>query len=187
MTSGERIIEASKTLFWERGIQKVTVEEISDLAEVSKMTFYRHFSGKLEVAQLILEEFAREGMEQFDRILDLEVGFAEKVHLMLQYKYERAQGVSKELITDLYTNQPELMTHLQKVSKHSQDRFTEALKDAQKKGEIRKDMSIEFMLFMLNKFQEKTLDQAFMDMFDTATDATRALSEFFFYGIFPHD
>ncbi|RYE70556.1 MAG: TetR/AcrR family transcriptional regulator [Rhizobiaceae bacterium] len=48
--SRSRLLGAAATAFCERGYVPVSVEEIALAAGVSRMTFYRHFRGKAEIA-----------------------------------------------------------------------------------------------------------------------------------------
>ena len=45
----EQIVHTAETLFTRYESKRVTVEEICRLARVSKMTFYKHFSNKVEL------------------------------------------------------------------------------------------------------------------------------------------
>src|ERR1700742_4206927 len=45
----QRIIEAARELFLERGIHGVSVGDIAERAEVGRTTFFRHFGDKQEV------------------------------------------------------------------------------------------------------------------------------------------
>ena len=55
-----RVLDASVTLFQQRGIEQTTVVEICAVADVAEKTFFNHFSSKRE----LLREIARYGMEQ---------------------------------------------------------------------------------------------------------------------------
>jgi AcrR family transcriptional regulator len=55
-----RILEASVSLFQERGIDATTVVEICALADVAEKTFFNHFQSKRE----LLREIARDGVEK---------------------------------------------------------------------------------------------------------------------------
>ncbi len=55
-----RILEASVSLFQQKGIEQTTVGEICDLADVAQKTFFNHFQSKPE----LLREIARYSVEQ---------------------------------------------------------------------------------------------------------------------------
>ena len=48
--SSDALFEAAHELFYRYGIKKATVEDICSRANVSKMTFYRNFKDKNEMA-----------------------------------------------------------------------------------------------------------------------------------------
>lgn len=54
-----RLMEAAGKAFCERGYVPVSVDEITLAAGVSRMTFYRHFSGKAEIATELFRQNAR--------------------------------------------------------------------------------------------------------------------------------
>ncbi len=54
-----RILEASISLFQQKGVEGTTVVEICELADVAHKTFFNHFQSKRE----LLREIAREGVE----------------------------------------------------------------------------------------------------------------------------
>ncbi len=44
------ILETGQELFWKFGFRRVTIEEICKEAGISKMTFYKYFSNKMDLA-----------------------------------------------------------------------------------------------------------------------------------------
>lgn len=186
-SSAERIKEAAKELFWKRGISKVSVEEICAEASVSKMSFYRTYSNKLELAELILMEFANEGMIEFDRIVESEVSFNDKIHQILEYKYQRASDISKDLMLDIYANIPELLQHLLAKADSAKQKFVDLLAQAQSSGEISSAFKVDFLVYMLDVFQAAVSDPKCVNLFSSTEEVTRSMSELFFYGIFPHE
>jgi AcrR family transcriptional regulator len=64
------ILSTAKDLFWKHGFRRVSVEEICKKSGISKMTFYRYFPNKIEVAKAVFDKVSREGYEQFQSILN---------------------------------------------------------------------------------------------------------------------
>ena len=71
--SKKLILKAAKKLFFESGLNKVTIEEICAESSVSKMTFYRNFKNKEEIARSILESVFEESNTQYKSIMDQEI------------------------------------------------------------------------------------------------------------------
>ncbi len=60
--SRERLLAAAMTRFCDRGYLAVSVEDIASAAGVSRMTFYRHFSSKADIAVDLFKIAAEEAM-----------------------------------------------------------------------------------------------------------------------------
>ncbi|TVV75762.1 TetR/AcrR family transcriptional regulator [Sphingomonas solaris] len=66
--SRDRLLAAAMAQFGARGYLPVSVEDIAAAAGVSRMTFYRHFSGKGALAIALFLSVAQEAMPRFLRI-----------------------------------------------------------------------------------------------------------------------
>jgi AcrR family transcriptional regulator len=66
--SRERLLAAGLTKFCEDGYISVSVEDIASVAEVSRVTFYRHFSGKADLAIELFTRAAAAAMPSLLRI-----------------------------------------------------------------------------------------------------------------------
>src|SRR5215213_6999971 len=62
----ERILQAARELFYRDGINAVSVDAIAAAAGTNKMTLYRHFSSKDELAAAYLETLAAESDAVWD-------------------------------------------------------------------------------------------------------------------------
>ena len=52
--SANILVKQARELFWKHGIKRITVEEICSEAGISKMTFYRNFKNKVEIAERVV-------------------------------------------------------------------------------------------------------------------------------------
>jgi AcrR family transcriptional regulator len=68
-TGNDKLFKAGRKLFWKYGFRRVSVDEICREAGVSKMTFYRAFEDKQDLAKTIFRKVAEEGVKQFIEIL----------------------------------------------------------------------------------------------------------------------
>jgi len=183
----EQIVQAARTLFWKYGMKRVSIEEICREAGVSKMTFYKHFPNKTTLALFILKKHYAESMMEYQRIMDSNLSYPEKIERAIELKLKNAQNLSQEFVNELYRNgDPDIMGFMQKMVKGSLDKFMTDFRTYQQKGEIRSDVKPEFMLYMLNKMTDMTTDDHFIRLFENPADMVRAISNFYFYGIMPN-
>ncbi len=69
-SSRERLLAAAAEAFCATGYFAVSVEDISSIAAVSRMTFYRHFSGKAAIALELFRLNATSSMPRFTCIVE---------------------------------------------------------------------------------------------------------------------
>lgn len=184
--SYQLILNASQELFWKHGISRVTVEEICSAAGLSKMTFYRYFKNKNELAEKVLQQFIEANTLKYSAIMEQEIPFAEKVKLLVLMKHQSTNNISDELIRDIYRKDE---SGLQKLFEESGDRMMARLMEdfgeAQKKGWIRSDLNLNFMFYFLNHLSTLMVDKNFLSLFSNSHDAIMELTNLFFYGIMP--
>jgi len=64
------LLEAARGLFFERGYEATTINDIIARAGISKGGFYHHFASKEDVLEALAEAMARESLAQLQAILD---------------------------------------------------------------------------------------------------------------------
>lgn len=70
MTTKERIIDESLTLFSEKGFSGVSVKKIAEAVGIKDSSLYKHFSSKQEIFDTILEEMTRR-MDELTEVLHI--------------------------------------------------------------------------------------------------------------------
>jgi len=180
-----QIIQTGQKLFFKHGIRRVTVEEICKEANVSKMTFYKHFKNKNElvkdITRLIVEVQLKKYREFMDRT---DITFEEKIRMTIEMKMEGTSDISAAYFDDyVIHSDPELASFIQTESAKV---YKEVLKDymeAQERGDIRKDIKPEFIQFFLNHILELAKDERLLALYDHPQKLIMELVNFFFYGI----
>lgn len=181
-------METAKRLFWKHGLRRVTIEEICQEANVSKMTFYKYFPNKNELAKEILDKIFEKNMKMFDQLMLSDISYEEKMHRQIKLKMEGTQDISEEFVKDIYGD-PD--SELAEYWKERADGFIQIVIDhyrnAQEKGWLRKDVKIDFILYMINKTFEFVNDKELISKYDTMQDLILEINRFFLYGILPYD
>jgi AcrR family transcriptional regulator len=183
-----QIVRASKDLFWKYGIKRVTIEEVCNFAGVSKMTFYKHFKNKIELVKVIIAQITDEATEKYKAIMAQDIPFPEKVRQSIQLKMEGTSDMSHEFFDDYFLHaDPELKTFLSGKVQESLAMIHHDYVIAQLKGEIRKDVKPEFIMYFLNKIMEMTQDEQLESLYPNPQDLILEVVNFFFYGIMHRD
>ncbi|WP_421894742.1 TetR/AcrR family transcriptional regulator [Marinoscillum sp.] len=184
----ELLLEAGRTLFWKYGIRRISVEEVCKSAGVSKMTFYRSFENKEDLAFQVLKRFIQEGMDSYRAVMKLEIPFREKIAKVIALKHQQSVNISQEFIQEIYQSTDSVLSAY--IEESRKEMLSEIMYDlfmAQQNGWIRRDTKLEFILYMLNSLNDKMMDEKFLSMYEDKHDAIMDLTNFFFYGIFPSD
>lgn len=178
------ILKTAKALFWKHGIRRVTIEEICKEASVSKMTFYKHFPNKIELAETILDNLIQTSIEKFKGIIESELSFSKKLKKIFLLKMEGMDNFSMEFINDIYTN-PEtgLKGYMEEQQQKSMQLVVDFYKKGQQKGSIRPDVKIDFLLAFSNQIIEMMKNEQLMAQYAQPQDFVIEAMNVMFYGI----
>lgn len=182
------IMIASKKLFWKFGFKRVSIEEVCREANVSKMTFYKHFKNKMELIKALMNHIMDKAMKKYRDIMDSDIPFTEKVLKTIDLKMEQTKDISNEFYDDYVRHaNPEMLALLQHKSGEMMGSILNDYVEAQKKGDIRKDIKPEFILYFLNHMYEMAKDERLEKIYDNPQDMIMEFTNFFFYGVMPRD
>jgi AcrR family transcriptional regulator len=178
------LIAAARDLFMQYGIKRVTVGEICEKAGVSKMTFYKYYKNKTDLALFILNKEFEEGLKRYKRIMDRDVPYSEKAKEIIQLKLDSSEDIGEEILKDLMASSiPEVAEMMHKITKENFKLFFDDMTTAQKKGEIRKEINPHFIIAMLGRMQDMAADENVLSMYESPQALTSEIINFFFYGI----
>ncbi len=184
MSKKEQLLTTGKDLFWKFGFRRVTVEEICSEAGISKMTFYKYFPNKLELVKTIMDQTLTYSMDRYQTIMNSDVPYPEKVAQLIELKREQIQTMSNEFFRDFVQSaDPEMINHLNKLSQENLQMLVNDFARAQENGDIRKDLKVDFIMYMMNQLIAMTHDDRLLNMYDHPQDLAMEITKFLFYGI----
>ena len=182
----QQIINKSRQLFWKFGFRRVSIEEICTEANVSKMTFYKHFKNKDELVKYIIDFITGIAMNKYREIMNSDMPFYMKAEKSIQLKMESSDAMSQEFFDDFHKNaSPELREHFNKLVQSNLQTLLNDYMKAQKGGDVRPDINPKFILYFLDKIFEICKDENLMKIYKTPHDLITEVTRFFFYGILP--
>ena len=180
----QQIVTTARTLFWKFGIKRVSIGEICREANVSKMTFYKHFTNKIELAKYIIDQMMDEVIVKYREIMELDIPFIEKVIKTIHLKMEYTDNLSQEFYGDILKNtEPELTEYLNIKRQHNLQTIINDYIEAQKQGDVRADIKPQFIIYFLNHLVEMCNDEKLLQLYDSPQDLIMELTNFFFFGI----
>jgi len=183
-----QLLSTGKQLFWKYGFRRVSIEEICQEAGISKMTFYRFFPNKMELAKTVFDQVANEGLQEFRSIIHENSTASEKIRKIVLMKQKGVNDVSKEFLKDFYSS-PELglKAYIEEKTRVMWNEMLNDFRETQEKGWFRKDMKPEFLFYISQKAGEMLNDEQLSQMYDTPQELLIEITNFFAYGISPHE
>ena len=138
----ERIYEAARQLFLERGYAATTVEQIAEAADVAQATFFNHFQSKAAV----LREMTGEVSAHLEAMLERELetpGAAERRIRRFATRALRAlaetEGLAREVLLELLRTASGPGTALPYLAS-VREPFTRIVREGQSEGNVRTDL-----------------------------------------------
>ena len=182
------LLKTARELFWKHGYRRVSIEEICKKASVSKMTYYRFFHNKLELAKTVFDTVVDEGVQQFKNIMAEKISSSEKIKKLVKMKLDGTHDISQEFLVDFYSC-PELglTSYIEDKTKKMWALLLDDFKQAQQQGWFRRDMKPEFYFYMAQKLGEVYNDKKLSGFYHNQRELIIEIVNFFMYGISPHE
>lgn len=178
------IISTAKDLFWKFGLKKVSIEEICSEAKVSKMTFYKHFANKEELAKKILDNITGEAVEKFDKLTTQNIPFSKKLEKLFLLKLEGMNNISLDFINDIYNNPGSpLANHMIELQENFKNNIVNFYSKAQNEGHIRPEVNINFIMASTAQISLLMKDKNLMTQYKHPQDFVIEYMNMLFYGI----
>ena len=177
-------VSTAKALFWKHGIKRVTIEEICKEASVSKMTFYKFFKNKEVLAEYLLTNLLTEWHAQYRAIMKQTIPFASKITQVIALEQTAGKNMEEEFFNDIFNNDyPNLQKLINESTENYHAEIVEDMIEAQQRGEIRKNIKPEFLLYQLKDISEKVMDENLSKLYPSKQELIMELTNYFFYGI----
>lgn len=179
----EQIIETAKKLFLMHGLRRVTVDEICKTAQVSRVTFYKYYKNKEELAIRVLDRLMEENLRLFRSIMKENIPYSEKLKKIFDIKIQKNREYGPHFLQDILSGSESIQNYIQKKRMENMALTRQLLEEGQKAGEIAPELTLELFLYYGELLTEAIDDERFRalvpDIGERATEVTR----FFMYGI----
>ncbi len=177
-----QLIESAQDLFCNHGVRRVTIEEICRTANISKMTFYKYFSDKWDIARAVLDYLINAGLTMYCELIKEPIPFAQKVERILMISTSRVHAIGSAFLDDLMKPDSPLHAYFMEQQKKVSELSIEFLQSAQKEGLIHKNIQMPVALFMLTRLSELLNHPEFIQIMPDIEQRTAEIATLFFYG-----
>jgi len=182
-----QIVETAENLFMQFGMKRVTIKEICQKAEVSKMTFYNHFANKNDLIKYIFNKWLDEGYEWLEELEAEDITFRKEIRRILEYKKSYTSRMSPRFIEEYLEDEPEMQDYYKEYRQRGTENFIQWIERCKERGKVRKSIKPEFLVHVLNMSMNIMQDSSLRDKYNSISDLVEEFFDFMFYGIVPFD
>lgn len=182
------LLSNARTLFWQLGYRKVTIEDVCKHAGVSKMTFYKFYPDKLALAKAVYSMEVEKSLNRFRAIMQSEEAVDKKLEAIITLKSDAVENISQAFLHDFYVDeQLGLKEFVGQITNDSWQDILVLFSEAQQKGEFRKDFNPAFFLFIAQKIGEFITDPYLTRLSGGSREVIMEITRLFTWGIAPRD
>lgn len=143
----KEIIEAALELISLKGIQGLTIKNLSKEIGISEPAIYRHYDGKIHILMAILEVFRQNTEHIFKEELERDLPAMEKISLLFARNFD-VFSQSPSLVPvifseEMFRSEPQLMEKVYEIISRNLNALIKIIEEGQKSNEIRNDVEAE--------------------------------------------
>lgn len=181
----QHIIDIGKEWLQCNGVDALRIETISKLANVSKTTFYKHFSNKYDFIEVVLNQELQLYINEALSIMDSSKTFEEKIRSMLVIRQEGLRTIGAIAVSIHSSRNPRFEPLKQLLTENTdfEDKYRQFLTEEQQNGHINPYISIDAILYIDRKLNECFYEADFIEMFPDQVERVNVLTQYWLNGI----
>ena len=176
----ENIKNASIELFSARGIRKVSMNEIAEKAQVSKVSIYNYFKSKDDLIRYVVKSISSEIIEDSKKIIESELSFTEKIKKIIIHKNQGLTLLKGEYFNELLSLDNDLKDYYEnEFKKDVIELMIQFIEQGKSSGYIDNNIKTSTVLSYIDIFQ-KGIESDKTNI--TSRDDFQDLIDLFFFG-----
>lgn len=178
----QSIIENASRLFVQHGYHKVTMEGISQYANVSKVTLYKYFEDKQTLYEYILKQNYLDEYQNVVEAIEGDLPFDDKIKEVVKTRIKKFYDKTIPVYSGEVTLSRDLQEFIKKYRKKMEEYRFELYKQGRLQGYIREDISTQ-TLEMYFKVIQNGMIAVFKDFNDLDDERFQQLLNVLYAGI----
>ena len=138
------IVNASISIIAKKGIQKLTIKNISQKLGISEPAIYRHFDSKLDILLAILMDFSNNSKQAFIAVLDTDIPAIKQFEALYTHhfvKFANNPALTAVIFSEeIFQSEKVLANKVLEVMNRNLELLANIIEKGQKQGEIRTDI-----------------------------------------------
>ena len=184
-----RIKEVASNLFFTKGYNSVTTDDLAYELGTSKRTIYEHFKSKEEILDQVVEDLKTKMDAEFQRVLSQNAPFSEIMKSVFALMGQVSGYFKPALLEDIRRYAPAVYLKVVEIRKNSiHNKIKIMFEKGIKKEIFRNDINQDFLVYVFGIVFERiaTID-ALASMPITLTDAQAMFARMMFEGLYSKD
>ncbi|KMJ59449.1 TetR family transcriptional regulator [Bacillus sp. LL01] len=175
------ILEAALALFMEYGIQKVSISEIAQKANVSQVTIYNYFESKHKLIKDVFVYYIEKTSDDFEKLIHSDIPFPEKIKQIIFNKKEISKQIHEEFYHYMMKEYSTEGNIIEKIYvEKALPYFAKLFEEGKEQGYVDPDLSQEAILFYVQMLKDYMQRE---DVYQKVLPLTEDITNIFFYGI----
>ncbi|WP_404450250.1 TetR/AcrR family transcriptional regulator [Sutcliffiella horikoshii] len=175
------ILEAALVLFMEYGIQKVSISEIAQKANVSQVTIYNYFESKHKLTSDVFGYYIEKTSDDFEKLIHSKIPFPEKIKQIIFNKKEISKQIHEEFYHFMMKEYATEGNIIEKIYvEKALPYFAQLFEEGKEQGYVDPNLSQEAILFYVQMLKDYMQRE---EVYQKVLPLTEDITNIFFYGI----
>ena len=149
----QEIISTALDLINEKGIQGLTIKNLSKKLGITEPAIYRHFENKIQILLALLDLLKNNTSQIFENELNSDESSISKIeHLFENHFHSFAQMPSLASVVfseEIFRNEEKLIGKISEIIEHNNQKLLLILKEGQLENEIRTDVDVDHLIILI--------------------------------------
>ncbi|WP_404433220.1 TetR/AcrR family transcriptional regulator [Sutcliffiella horikoshii] len=175
------ILEAALALFMEYGVQKVSISEIAQKANVSQVTIYNYFESKHKLTSDVFGYYINKTSDDFEKLIHSDIPFPEKIKQIIFNKKEISKQIHEEFYHFMMKEYATEGNIIEKIYvEKALPYFAKLFEEGKEQGYVDPNLSQEAILFYVQMLKDYMQRE---EVYQKVLPLTEHITNIFFYGI----